>query len=82
MKTFATSFFQVFFVAVNTVLLAKGYVIGIFIASFAISFLWCYNVSKISVSSRKSKLLYSLGAGFGAVSGFLFVDKLINLFLL
>ena len=39
-KIFLTSFFQIGFVAVNTVLIAKGIVIGIFITSFIISLLW------------------------------------------
>jgi hypothetical protein len=81
MKVFATSFFQVYFVAINTILLARGYVVGIFLASFTISLLWCYNVSKISVSTRKSKLIYATGAGIGAVSGFYslqLIFKLIN----
>lgn len=77
MKTFLTSYLQIFFVAVNTVFLAKGFVVGIFMASFTISFLWCYNVSKISVSTRKSKIIYSLGAGLGAVSGYLFTTVIL-----
>lgn len=74
MKTFLSSYFQVFFIAINTILLAKGYVIGIFFASFFISLLWCFNVSKISVSTKNLKILYATGAGFGAVSGFYFLE--------
>lgn len=69
-KIFLTSFFQIGFVAVNTVLIAKGIVIGIFITSFIISLLWCFNVTKISVSTLEQKLVYSLGAGLGAISGY------------
>ena len=69
-KIFLTSYLQIGLVAINTILLAKGYVIGIFLASFSISLLWCYNVTKISVGSLKQKLVYSFGAGFGAISGF------------
>ena len=74
MKLFLTSFSQIALVAINTILLAKGYVIGIFLASFTISFIWCYNVSKVSVSSLKSKIIYSFGAGCGAVCGYYFVN--------
>jgi hypothetical protein len=74
MKTFLTSFFQIFFVAINTILLAKGYVVGIFFTSFTISFLWCFNVSKISVSTKQAKFIYSFGAGCGAVCGYYFVN--------
>ena len=74
MKIFFTSFLQISLVAINTILLQKGYVIGIFMASFTISFLWCYNVSKVSVSTRMAKILYSLGAGCGGVFGYYFVN--------
>jgi hypothetical protein len=77
LKTFLTGFFQVFFVAVNTILLVEGYILGVFMASFTISMLWCYNVAKISVSTLISKIIYSLGAGLGAVFGYLFADALI-----
>jgi len=70
MKIFFTSFFQIGIVAINTVLIARGIVLGIFIASFTISMLWCYNVSKVSVSSLKDKFIYSSGAGCGAVTGY------------
>lgn len=70
LRIFLTSYFQISLVAINTILLAKGYVVGIFLASFTISLLWCYNVSKISVSKLTEKLIYSFGAGCGALSGF------------
>lgn len=76
-KIFLTSFTQVGLVAINTLLIAKGYILGIFLASFTISLLWSYNVSKIALSDVKRKLIYSFGAGFGAVTGYL----LINLFI-
>ena len=77
LKIFLTSFTQIGLVAINTLLIAKGYILGIFLASFTISMLWCYNVSKVSVSDFKSKFIYSLGAGIGAVTGY----YLINTFL-
>lgn len=72
-KIFLTSFMQIGLVAINTILLAKGYVLGIFMASFSISLLWCYNVTKISVGSFKQKIVYSFGAGFGAITGYYFL---------
>lgn len=76
-KIFLTSFTQIGLVAINTLLISKGYVLGIFLASFTISLLWSYNVSKIALSDFKRKLIYSFGAGFGAIVGYL----LINLFI-
>jgi len=76
-KIFFTSYFQIGLVAINTLLIARGYVVGIFFASFTISMLWSYNVSKIALSDFRSKLIYSLGAGLGAISGY----YIINLFI-
>jgi hypothetical protein len=73
-KIFFTSFLQIGLVAINTVLIAKGYVLGIFLASFTISLLWSYNVSRVALSDVKRKLIYSLGAGFGAVAGYYLIN--------
>lgn len=77
MKLFLTSFLQVFFVSVNTVLLAKGYIAGVFFAAFTISFLWCFNVSKVSVSKLQQKFVYAFGAAFGSVFGLLFTQMIL-----
>ena len=70
-KIFFTSFLQIGLVAINTYLITKLIWVGIFIVSFLISYLWAINVSKISVSTKQAKIVYALGAGFGAVSGLL-----------
>ena len=77
MKLFLTSFLQVFMVAVNTILLTKGFIIGIFGASFAISWLWTSNVKKIAFSNTRDRFVYSFGAGCGAVTGYLIVNLFI-----
>lgn len=76
-KIFFTSFLQVGLVACNTIFLQKGIILGIFLISCLISLIWCYNVTKISVSTFKEKAVYSFGAGVGALFGYYFV----NLFL-
>lgn len=65
----ATGFIQVYFVAINTVLLASKNIAGVFIASFLISLIWSYNVKKIAFGSIKDRILYSFGAGLGGISG-------------
>jgi len=75
MKTFLTSFFQIGLVAINTYFISHLNWIGIFIASFGISLLWAFNVSKIALSDLNQKLIYALGAGCGAITG-LFIIKL------
>lgn len=77
-KLFFTSFLQIGLVAINTILLARGYVLGIFLASFTISLIWTFNVQKISVSKLKEKIVYSLGAGCGAVAGFYIINQILN----
>lgn len=77
MKIFLQSFFQVGLVAINTMLIAKGYIIGVFIVSFLISLLWAFNVSKVEISTLNQKLTYALGAGIGAVCGLLIIKTII-----
>ena len=79
LKIFLTSFTQIGLVAINTLLIAKGYVLGIFLASFTISLLWSYNVSKIALSDFRSKMFYAFGAGFGSVSGYYLINFLLQL---
>jgi hypothetical protein len=75
MKTFFTSFFKIGLVAINTYFISNLNWIGIFIASYGISLLWAFNVSKIALSDLNQKLIYALGAGCGAITG-LFIIKL------
>jgi hypothetical protein len=77
MKTFFTSFFQIGLVAINTLLIAKQLFRAVFICSCLISLLWAFNVSKIALSDLRQKLIYSLGAGCGAITGMLLVKFLI-----
>lgn len=73
MKIFFQSYFQIGLVAINTMLIAKGYILGVFLVSFLISLLWAFNVSEVAISTLNQKITYALGAGFGAVSGLLII---------
>jgi len=75
-RLFFTAYMQVFLVGSNTFFIAKLYWIGIAAASFGISFLWAINVKKISASTLMERIVYSLGAALGAVSG-VFLSKII-----
>jgi len=70
MKLFTTAFIQVSLVSFNTYLIANDLIIGIFFASFCISYVWSSNVKKISVSNNLERIIYSLGAAFGGVFGY------------
>lgn len=74
MKLFFQSFMQIGLVAVNTLLISKGIYLGVFVVSFLISLLWAFNVSRVSVSTFKQKIIYAAGAGFGAIVGLFFVN--------
>jgi hypothetical protein len=76
MKIFFQSFFQIGLVSVSTILITKHLYFGIFVVSFLITLLWTFNVSRIAVSTIKQKLIYSLGAGAGAVCGVLLTQLL------
>ena len=71
MKIFFQSFFQIGLVSISTILITKHLYFGIFVVSFLITLFWTFNVSRIAVSTIKQKLIYSLGAGTGAVCGVL-----------
>ena len=71
MRTFFQSFLQVGLVSISTIFITKHLYYGIFIVGFLISLLWTFNVSRIAISSIKQKIIYSLGAGTGAVCGVL-----------
>jgi hypothetical protein len=78
LKLLSTGFMQVFFVCVNTYFIGKELYTGVFIVGCIISLIWSYNVKKISIGSNMDRIVYSLGAGLGAVSGLKASVYLIN----
>lgn len=77
---FITGFIQVFFVAINTYFLANAFYPGVFIAAFFISFIWSHNVKKIAFGTMKDRVIYSLGAATGCVTGLLSSHLILTLF--
>jgi len=75
MKIFLQSFFQIGLVAINTMLISKGIIIGVFVVSFLISLLWAFNVSKVAMSTLTQKITYAFGAGCGAIVGLVLVAQ-------
>lgn len=75
-----TGFIQVFFVSLNFCFLVNRVYFGVLIASFMISFIWSFNVKRIVFGSNIDRVLYSLGASIGSISGILsesFLNSLI-----
>ncbi|MGJ1321426.1 hypothetical protein ACR780_01940 [Sphingobacterium faecium] len=69
MNLFITGFLQVFFVALNTWLITQKNFIGVLIVSFLISFIWSFNVKKVAFGSIKDRIIYSIGASIGGLTG-------------
>lgn len=76
MRLFLTSFLQVFLVSINTIFLTKGFVIGIITTSLAINWVWMHNLKRTVSCDTKDKVVYSVGATTGSISGYYF-SKLI-----
>lgn len=79
-----TGFVQVYFVSINTCFLAEKFLPGIIPASFLISYIWSINVRKVAFGGQRDRVIYSIGASLGSVSGLLtssFILKTIQLIL-
>jgi hypothetical protein len=79
-KLFFTAFLQVFLVSANTYFISQTMFIGIAICGFMISYLWTLNVQKISIASKRERIIYSSGAMLGGLSGVWVVSELIKIF--
>jgi hypothetical protein len=66
---FLTGVLQVYFVAINTVFLAKELYIGVLFAAFSISMIWSYNIKKIVFGTMIERVIYSIGATVGSLLG-------------
>lgn len=71
MRIFLTAFMQVFFVALNTWLIAHERYVPAIITAFAISFIWTFNVKRIAFGEMKDRVLYATGAAVGSAFGLL-----------
>ncbi len=69
MKLFLTGFLQVFFVAINTWFITQRNYYGVLIVSFLISFIWSFNVKKVAFGKMKDRIIYSVGAAIGGITG-------------
>jgi hypothetical protein len=69
LKLFITAFLQVFFVAGNTVFIAKQNYTGAAVFGFAISWLWTANIKKIACGTTTDRFIYAIGATCGGLTG-------------
>lgn len=77
MKLFLTAFIQVFLIAINTVLISKSIYVGIFVSTFMINMVWSYNVKRVSIGDFNDRVIYSLGASLGSITGVFIINYLI-----
>jgi hypothetical protein len=66
---FLTGFIQVALVSAQTHMVARSIYQGVFIIGFLISLVWSVNVKKIAFGGWIDRIVYSVGAGVGAVVG-------------
>lgn len=64
-----TGFLQVYFVAISTYFIANRVYLGVLFVSFAISFIWSFNVKKVAFGTMQDRLIYAVSAAFGSVVG-------------
>lgn len=64
---FAKGFLQVYFVVINTYMVAEGSFLGVFITSFAASLVWSLNVKSVATGNGNTRMIYSTGAACGSV---------------
>lgn len=68
---FGTGFLQVALVSAQTYMIARSVWIGVLIVGFGISLVWSVNVRKVAFGGWVDRIIYSSGAGVGALFGML-----------
>lgn len=66
---FITGFAQVFLVSANTYFISRTTWPGIAVCGFGISYLWTFNVRRVTIGTRAEQIVYSIGAMLGGLTG-------------
>ena len=66
---FLTGFAQVFLVSANTYFISRTTWLGIAVCGFGISYLWTFNVRRVTIGTRQEQFIYSTGAMLGGLTG-------------
>ena len=72
-------FIQVFLVVANMYFIANKVILGIIILAFLINYIWSHNVRKIAFGKELDRIIYSIGATSGAISGYYSAVKVVKL---
>jgi len=70
LRLFFTAFTQIALVSVNTIMLTKGNIVGMAIASFGINIIWTHNVKRTIFGSEIDRIMYAFGATAGCLFGY------------
>jgi len=73
---FLTAWLQVTLISCNTWQIANSKWIGALIVGFAISFVWCFNISRVAFSDILDKLIYATGACAGTGTGLIIASSI------
>lgn len=73
---FLTAYIQVLLVAVNTWQISHQKYVGAVIVGFLISLVWTFNVRRAAFATWQERIVYSVGAALGTISG-LFASHMI-----
>jgi hypothetical protein len=65
-ELFIMGFIQIFCIVLNTYLICHNYMEIAIISQFFVTFVWTYNVKKISISSLSDRICHASGATFGS----------------
>ena len=76
---FLTALCQVFFVAMQPLLIVHHRIVPMLICGFLISLIWTFNVKKIAFGNWIDRLVYASGAMLGTGLGFMFSNLIVNL---
>jgi hypothetical protein len=67
---FTTALFQVFFVAMQPLLIINHMIFPMLLCGFFISLIWTFNVKKVAFGNLADRLVYATGAMAGTGFGF------------
>ena len=76
MSLFTMGYLQILCIVANTWLISHNYMGYAVLSQFAITFIWTFNVKKISISSLPERVIHASGAMAGSASVWLLTEIL------
>lgn len=76
---FCTALLQVFFVAMQPLLIINHRIVPMLICGFLISMIWTFNIKKMAFGNWTDRIVYSTGAMLGTGLGFLISSFIVKI---